>query len=595
MTAIGALDTALLLGALLGLAGILSSLVARRFGAPLLFLFLIVGMVAGQDGPGGIVFNDMSLTYLVGSTALAIILFDGGLRTKVAQFRGVLVPALGLATIGVGVTGAQVGAFAVWVFDLGWIEALLLGAIVASTDAAAVMFLLHAGGLRLTRRVGAVLEIESATNDPFAVFLVVLLTELILAGGDPTSDALSFLARQGLIGTVVGLAGGFALVALLNRLDLPAGLHPLLALAGVVTLFGLAAVAHGSGFLAVYLAGLVVGNRPVKGFPAILSLHQGLTWLSQIVMFLVLGLLVTPTTLIDYALPGVAVALFLIVLARPVAVALCLLPFGFSVREWGFVTWVGLRGAVSIYLAAIPTLAAVPGAAAYFNVAFFVVLVSLVVQGWSIRPAARALRVALAGSEPDVSRVELDIPGQTGRELVGYPVRHGSVVEAHGTLPSDTRLVLAVRNGQVLDPSAVGRPGAGDYVYLLAAPERVHRLDRLFAEGGAAEPDGGEFAVNGTTRLGALAELYGLEVPEAERHLTVADFLAERLEDAPELGDAVTIGPIDLVVRDLEGGTVTRAALHLPEGSAWERAALRLRRVAAVPRRAWRRLRSTIS
>lgn len=585
MAGIATLDTALLLGALLGLAGILSSLVARRFGAPLLFVFLLVGMAAGEDGPGGIVFNDVGLTYLVGSVALAVILFDGGLRTKFARFRGILAPALGLATIGVAVTGTLVGAFAVWVFDLDWTEALLLGAIVASTDAAAVLFLLHAGGLRLQRRTGAVLEVESATNDPFAVFLVVLLTELILTGGDPAAGALAHLARQGLVGGAVGVGGGLALVWLLNRLDLPSGLHPLLAAIGAIAVFALAAVAHGSGFLAVYLAGLVIGNRPVRAFPAILSLHLALTWLSQIVMFLVLGLLVTPSTLIDFALPGLAVALFLLLVARPVAVALCLVPFRFTARETGFVTWVGLRGAVSIYLAAIPKLAGVPDAAVYFNVAFFVVLVSLVVQGWSIRPMARRLGVALAGAEPEVSRVELDIPGQTGRELVGYPIRRGSVVETRGTVPEDTRLVLAVRDGQVIDPAAAGRLGTGDYVYLLAAPERVHRLDRLFAEGGAAEPDGGEFTVDGATPMGALADLYGLEIAAGDQGMSVAAFLAARLEDGPELGDGIAIGPVMLVVRGLDQGRVTRAGLVLPEGTPIERAAILIRRLRQCLRR----------
>ncbi|MEX2649563.1 MAG: potassium/proton antiporter, partial [Alphaproteobacteria bacterium] len=423
MAGIGLINAVVLLGALLVLAGILSSLIARRFGAPLLFVFLVIGMLAGEDGPGGILFDDYRVTYLVGSVALALILFDGGLRTKLARFRGVVAPALLLATVGVVVTATLVAALAVWVLRLSWYEGLLLGAIIGPTDVAAVFFLLHAGGLQLRPRVGSVLEIESGTNDPIAVFLVVLLTEVVLVGGELSWSAVDLLARQGLIGAILGLAGGFGLAWLLNRLELPVGLHPLLASAGAVLVFAAASLIDGSGFLAVYVAGLVIGNRPVRAFPAILGFHVAATWLCQIVMFLVLGLLVTPTNLIPYALPALAIALFLAVVARPVAVALCLAPFGFSAKEIGFVTWVGLRGAVSIFLAAIPTLAALPDAAVYFNVAFFVVLVSLLVQGWTIRPVARGLGVALAQSAPAVSRVALDLPGQLGREMVGYPIR----------------------------------------------------------------------------------------------------------------------------------------------------------------------------
>jgi cell volume regulation protein A len=593
MVGLGPINAVILLGAALVLAGILSSLVARRFGAPLLFLFLAIGMLAGEDGPGGIAFNDYRATYLVGSVALAIILFDGGLRTKLARFRGVVAPALLLATVGVVVTAVLVAVVARWVLGLGWHEGLLLGAIVASTDAAAVFFLLHAGGLQLRPRVGSVLEIESGTNDPIAVFLVVLLTEVVLAGGDLTFEALGLLAAQGLIGAAFGLAGGFALVWVLNRLEFPVGLHALTAGAGAVFIYALATLLEGSGFLAVYLAGLVVGNRPVRAFPAILSFHVAATWLCQIVMFLVLGLLVTPTHIVPFALPALAIALFLAFVARPAAVALCLAPFRFGAREIGFVTWVGLRGAVSIFLAAIPTLAAVPNAAAFFNVAFFVVIVSLLVQGWTIRPIARWLGVALSQAEPAVTRVELDLPGQLGHEMVGYPIRPGSIVLTRDRLPEGVRLVLVAREGAVLDAAEAGRLKAGDYAYVLAAPERVHRLDRLFAEPGSSRAAADAFSINGSASVGALARLYGLTVDARESRLAVADLFAARLEDTPEPGDAIDLGSVVLVARLVEGGRVKRAALLLPDALPLEAGMLRLRHVIHdVVERALRRRRT---
>jgi cell volume regulation protein A len=480
------INAALALAALLVLAGIFSSLIARRFGAPLLLVFLFIGMLAGEDGPGGVSFENYQLTYLIGSLALAVILFDGGLRTKLASLRGALAPAVILATIGVLLTAALTGVAAHFILGLSPLQALLLGAIVASTDAAAVFFLLHTGGLRLRRRVEATLEVESGTNDPAAVFLVVLLVGMLAAVGEngtPPSwgAAIAELAQQGLIGAALGAGGGFAIVWLLNRADLPGGLDPAFAIATALLVYAGASVAGGSGFLAVYLAGLVVGNRPVRAFPAILVFHDAATWLAQIVMFLMLGLLATPSRLLETAVPAVAIAAFLMLVARPAAVWLCLLPFGFPRRAVAFVGWVGLRGAVSIFLAAIPTLAGLPNAGLYFDVAFVVVLVSLIVQGWTVAPAARRLGLAAGRPDPDrLARIERDLPGQDELEIVGYRLREGSPLLASGRpRPSWLRSLLIVRDGMVLDPAAAGQPLPGDHAYFLAPPGRAAELDRL--------------------------------------------------------------------------------------------------------------------
>ena len=475
MTGVALVQTALLLGAALVLAGILSSLVATRFGAPLLLVFLGIGMLAGEDGPGGIRFDNYEATYLVGSLALAIILFDGGLRTRLSRFRGTLAPSVLLATLGVVGTAGLTGLIAAQVLHLPPARGLLLGAIVASTDAAAVMFLLQGGGLQLRQRVGAVLEIELGINDPVAVFLTVLLTEIVLRGHEPSTFELVLdVIERGLIGAALGAAGGFAVVRLLNRVDLPSGLHPLFVMASAVLIFALAERAHGSGFLAVYLAGLVVGNRPVRAFPTIQSFHETATWFCQIVMFVVLGLLVTPSNLLPYLPEALLIAAFLILVGRPFVVALCLAPFGFSLAETAFISWVGLRGAVSIFLAAVPTLAGAPGAYIYFNVAFVVVLVSLLVQGWTLTSAARRLGLALPRTAPVPKRVELDLPGQLDQEMVGYAIPRGSRILVHRALPDWARLTLVVRGNAILDPAAAG-PLEARRLCLFPRPARPRR------------------------------------------------------------------------------------------------------------------------
>src|SRR5437763_538793 len=297
MAALDAVSIVILLGALLVLTGLLSSLVAMRFGAPLLFVFLLVGMLAGDSGPGGIIFDDVRLTYIVGSVALALILFDGGLRTRFATFRSVLGPALVLATAGVLLTAALTAPAAKYVLDLNWTEALLVGAVVASTDAAAVFFLIHARGLRLRPRVGAVLEVESGSNDPFAVLLTILLVEFLTVGDRSWQHVAWVLAEQSILGTVLGVLGGRAIVFVLNRLGLAQGLHAPFVTTSALVIFGLASVAHASGFLAVYLAGLVVGNRPTRAHNTVVVFLDAVTWLAQIVMFVMLGLLAWPDQL----------------------------------------------------------------------------------------------------------------------------------------------------------------------------------------------------------------------------------------------------------------------------------------------------------
>jgi potassium/hydrogen antiporter len=569
MSALDTVSIGILLGSLLVLAGIMSSLIAMRFGAPLLLVFLVVGMLAGEAGPGGVMFDDVRSTYLVGSIALALILFDGGLRTRFATFRSVLAPAVTLSTVGVLVSAALTAPVAKYLLGMSWIEALLVGAVVASTDAAAVFFLLHARGLRLRPRVAATLEVESGSNDPFAVLLTILLVEFLDVGDRSWQHVLMVLAEQAVLGTLLGIVGGRTIVVVLNRLALPQGLHAPFVTTSALVIFGLASVVHASGFLAVYLAGLVVGNRPTRAHNTVIAFLDAVTWLAQIVMFVLLGLLVSPQRLIESIWPSLAVAAALMLVARPAAVFLCLAPFRFPWREMTFISWVGLRGAVGIFLASIPLLVGLPRADLYFNIAFVVVLTSLLIQGWSIAAAARWLQIALPRHDPLPRRVELDLPGQLEQELVGYPVADNSPYLKRGLLPAWARPTLVVREERILSPPEAAPVRAGDYVYLLAPPEKAQALDRFFvAMPPPATPDPrllGDFFVSGDVTLGALADIYGLSVAPQDAETTLADHIAEEVKRRPRPGDVVPLGPIALLAHRVNRGRVTSVGLRLPE------------------------------
>jgi cell volume regulation protein A len=569
MASLDSVSIAIFLGAVLVMAGILSSLLALRFGAPLLLVFLLIGMLAGDAGPGQLSFNDVRTTYLVGSVALALILFDGGLRTKFQSIRIVLAPSMVLATIGVLLTAVVAAPAAKYALDLNWTEALLVGAVVASTDAAAVFLLVHTQGLRLRPRVGATLEAESGTNDPFAIFLTLMLVEFISRGESSPAHVVLELAREGVLGAVIGVIGGRLVVLVLNRMALPQGLHaPFVATAALV-IFGVAQISHASGFLAVYLAGIIIGNRPTRAHNSVVTFLDAATWLAQIVMFVLLGLLASPQRLLDSVGPSVIVALVLMLVARPIAVFLCLVPFRFNWREKVFIAWTGLRGAVAIFLASIPLLVGLSKAYLYFDVAFVVVVISLLLQGWTLGPAARWLHVALPRVDRGPRRVELDLPGQLEQQLVGYPVRPKSLYFRRGLLPSWSKPTLVIRDERILSPVEADPVAAGDYLYLLAPPEKAEALDRFFVDmAPSSAPDPhllGDFMVSGEHTLGELAEIYGVSVEEEQAKLTLADYFDIHLDHAPKEGAELVLDPIVLVARSISGGRVNVVGLRLPE------------------------------
>jgi NhaP-type Na+/H+ and K+/H+ antiporter len=379
---------------LLGLVSILLGHLSRRIGAPLLLVFLVIGMLAGEDGPGGIQFESFATSYLIGSIALAVILFEGGLKTDRQAVRLAALPATALATVGILITAALTGIAAHFLTGTPIVFGLLIGAVMAPTDAAAVASLLRGLPFHVPARLHAVLEIESGLNDPMSVFLVLLLCEQAIHPGSHTIGGVAtlFLKEMG-GGALLGLGGGFGIVMLLKRVRLEASLVPILGLFAVLLLFAISQVLSTSGFLAVFIAGVMVGQSRYPSDVEMGHFIEGLAWLAQIVLFLMLGLLATPHSLTPLIVPSLAIAAVLILVARPLATFVCLTPMGFPWRESGFISWVGLRGGVPIFLTVIPMLEGVKNADVLFGAAFVLVIISLIVQGWTVGPAARLLGI----------------------------------------------------------------------------------------------------------------------------------------------------------------------------------------------------------
>ncbi|HUF13763.1 MAG TPA: potassium/proton antiporter [Longimicrobiales bacterium] len=565
-----AVDGVIVAGAILVLFAVVSSKLSARVGLPLLVVFIAIGMLAGSEGIGRIAFENYPLAHGIGTVALVLILFDGGLRTSVGALQLAWKPAFGLATIGVLITAGVTGLAAAFVLGLPLLHGVLLGAIVGSTDAAAVFSVLRSKGTRLSPRLGATLEVESGSNDPMAVFLTVGLLSVLLGERPLGVGLIGLFLLQMSVGVAAGLVVGYLGGEANRRINLEsAGLYPVMMAAVAFFAYGLAASIGGSGFLSVYVAGIVLGNRTVVFKRGILLFQDGMAWLAQIVMFTMLGLLSFPSRLIEVAPQGLAIAAVLIFVARPLAVAPLLFPLGYRGREIMLVAWVGLRGAVPIILALYPLLLGLPEGRLMFNVVFFVVLVSATLQGWTLPRVAERLGLQqVAEPEPPVTLEISSLRGVEG-DIVDYIVNNRSKASGRAiremSLPDGAVVAMVARGSEIIPPRGSTRIFPGDHVFVVLRPEVRGFVDRAFAgRGEVAEPlPAMEFPLSPRTRVEDLVEFYGIAV-DAAADSTLEELMRSRLEGgALVVGAAVRLGAVRLSIREMSGSVIERIGLQV--------------------------------
>jgi potassium/hydrogen antiporter len=450
-----------------------------------MLLFIGIGMLAGSEGIGGIYFDDASLAQSIGIISLIFILFSGGLETKWSESKKVYKPAFLLATGGVLVTAVIMGLFVMWLFDTSFIWGFLIGSIVSSTDAAAVFSILRAGNINLKGKMRSLLELESGSNDPMALFLTISTIELILSPEKTIINMIGMLFIQLALGGTIGWLSGHILVFLTNRLKLfNEGIYPVFILALAFLIYSFTSVIGSSGFLAIYVAGVTMGNSHFVHKKAIIGFFDGLAILAQIAMFLTLGLLVFPSEIKDVFFYGLFLSLFLMFIARPLSVILTLIPFKFSIKEQLFISWVGLRGAVPIILATFPLLMGVENSHQIFNIVFFVVLTSGIMQGWTINSFARLLQLTAPFIKKRNTPIDFTpAPGDDAELMEFYVPDNSSVIGkqiVELNFPHDSRIVLIIRDEKNIIPSGGTVIEGGDVLSILVNKNNAAFINNLF-------------------------------------------------------------------------------------------------------------------
>ncbi|EKY08665.1 potassium/proton antiporter [Neisseria sp. oral taxon 020 str. F0370] len=579
---VDAVNTLFLIIALLLFISVVASRVSTRFGMPLLLVFLGVGMLAGDEGPGGIGFDSFAGANMIGQMALAVILLDGGLRTRFDSFRLALKPAAVLASWGVVATVGLLGAFATFFLGTDWKMGLLMAAIVGSTDAAAVFSLMRSSGVRLNSRILATLELESGCNDPMAILLVSALIGLIMNPAETgAAQMLTLLAKQLGLGLLFGYLAGKVLARILERISLAEGLYAILIASGGLLVFATTNLLGGSGFLAVYLAGVFIGNSRNSSTEHVLNVMDGLAWLAQASMFLVLGLLVSPARLLENWTNALVIAAFLILVARPLAVWTSLKFFRYNPREVAYISWVGLRGAVPVTLAITPLMAGVPDALKLFDVAFAVVILSLLIQGTTIPFFARLLKVVLPPKPEPLAQREIWLADKLAVSLQSFKVEAGS--DAENSHPSamtrdrfsDGQIFALLRGDQTVAVLPSTQMQAGDVVWFILDEKLGDDFAKQFAAAAGEEQSFfGAFNLNPEAVVGDLAEVYGLPVGEHERGLRLDDLFRERFGDMPVAGDRINLNGFEITVKELDNKARIRLlGLKMPQEGAAAHAA----------------------
>lgn len=545
---------------------ILTSLISSRANIPLILVFLCIGILLSDRGGMGFVagFHQPKLAFFIGSLALALILFDSGYQTNFTSVRKNLKPAVLLASIGVFLTACLLAPAAHYIAGFSWIESFLLASIISSTDAAAVFFVLRMGGVSIREKIKSTLEMESGSNDPMAIFLTFSFLSLYAAQTpNPYFLGVQFLMQMG-IGLIGGFGLGWLIKKLINKIDVDTGLYPVLVIGMALTGFALTNMLGGSGFLALYIGGIIVGQAKLKGHYQTIRFQTTLTWLSQIILFLTLGFFADM-----YQMPAVFPAAFvlslvLLLFARPLSVFICLKAFHYTLKEKLFISFVGLRGATSVLLALAPLVMNIPSAQSIFSIIFLMVLMSLTVQGLLIIPVAKKCHVVLPLVEKPALKSEIDLPGLTDSFLITYKLTENTPAVQGAKIPRWAMPVYVKRDDMSYKGANIKTFKAGDQIYVFASDETsAKELDHFYG-GGQTElsQNMGDFVLSPDIALKDLAYFYNIHVPKKREHLTLRETLEQNFSDL-DIGDRLLVGKVELVVRKKEDDIITEIGLNL--------------------------------